>query len=233
MPGIGLYFYGDHDTITSKPTFSSNLVKQSVENIGVDCVGFAKRAASYAGDSYKWTNYSEVQWLDDEVSDGIQLRSDGYPHVSDKVDVIIDRLSVSSSNSYFTTPFLDDLIYYTGYPGPRESDFKTLQKRFLSIKPGDIIHYDSSHIGIVDGVNAEIIKEATTIVAMMKGIRTIESTFGSRINYVTKRNMMQGPSGVNWVSDAQGSWHYGWKPSSPANAPIPIRNWSIERLKVN
>uniref|UniRef100_UPI0003813F44 hypothetical protein n=1 Tax=Sediminispirochaeta bajacaliforniensis TaxID=148 RepID=UPI0003813F44 len=223
LPGIGLYFEDPaHATINDpKPTFPEIVDKDLIEHIGVDCVGFAKRAAGYSRDPYTWTNYPEVSWSGGSVHDPELIRSEGYPHEAKKSYVIISREGIKMSTT--------DTAYFTSEvdseDGPSEEEFKKIQKEFLSIRSGDIIHYGTSHIGIIETIDVEALSNARTIVQLMTAVTTIESVYGSSVNFVIKRNMMEGLSGVTAVFNKAGSWHYDWDKD--------LRSWSIERLKVN
>ena len=224
LPGKGFYNYvPKHDTLEpGLPNNYSDAGLGQALSAGVDCVGFAQRAAGYEGSTYQWEKYLEDTGANGGLPTSESASRREYPDLENKKSIaIISREGINNDDSnkeYFTLEI--------GERGaPSVEDFITFQNKFLSIKPGDIIRYNNDHIGIVTAIDTAAINSAQSIADMMTAVTVIESIYGSAVNFVLKRNMMGGLSGISFVYNNAGSWHYNWDKD--------LRNWSIERLKVN
>jgi hypothetical protein len=206
----------------------------SKDSAGADCVGFAQRTASYNGNFYNWTaigggfpddraeSYCN-SGIATDPDDTSRTNRDSIPRHFDngnKSSNILNRIGLSNLNSnvYFTQPA-------GGNGAPSLFIFNNVVRpSFLRIVPGDVIWYVGDHLGIVCEVDYEAMSIATSIYDLMRAVKVIETVYSGSVNYVHKRNMLQG-GGANFT-EVEGSWHRAYN----LNDQIVLRNWYIERL---
>ncbi|MBN1615831.1 MAG: hypothetical protein JW875_00850 [Spirochaetales bacterium] len=127
---------------------------------GVDCIGFAQRAASYDGNTYQWNDLPKDR-VEGNGAPGIYNDEREYPLSGAKSDRIVNYI-----------------------------DFRITPEKLKKIKPGDIVYYGTSHIGIIQSVSEELLNKDMNgidlfqINELLKELIVIESFYWADINYV-------------------------------------------------
>jgi len=173
LPGLGLYKHDDdHSNLeTGLTTPYPTATYSDSKSAGVDCLGFAQRAAGYDGDNYQWIN------LPKDTAEGGVLPNNSAAGYREFADLIRNKSQIITDyNSFF-----DDLI--------------SLNK----IKPGDIIHYGTDHIGII--CNIDLIETDSDPTSITNRIEIIESYYDGKVNYVerTRTILDYEQQGRNWA----------------------------------
>jgi len=231
IPSGGLYIKTIDSTINDiyydEKQNTAKIEMINRKSAGTDCVGFAERTASYSGNEYKWNDLPNG-WIEGETPDKTE-RLTYYPQNAEASNIILSKEKIGTLNSHFTEDYVSDNVITSN--NLSESEFKEFKSQFLKVIPGDIITYkegtEYAHIGIITNVDYEGIKQAQSIVSIMDNIQVIESIYGSYVNYVFKRQLMDGMGTdykINGKTFYKGSWFLDW------DTEAKIRNFQIERL---
>lgn len=235
LPGLGLI---NHSYTNLEQGLSEIIESQDIQDnddnmygAGTDCVGFVRRVANYSGNPYKWgidmsTTFpkdiaesyatSGTTGLNTEARKQDQF---GYPTEGKGISHdIVNRVALEPvANELSTFTIANDNPDATAI---QKQTIKNARILFLHVVPGDIIYYDTYHIGIVNSVNCEQIQSARTIMDMMSAIEITESYYFGTANYVGKRR-----HGLKSNQDGEhGSWHYELNETT-------MRKWEIVRLQ--
>ncbi|MBQ5471416.1 MAG: hypothetical protein IIT58_05365, partial [Treponema sp.] len=217
LPGYGLHLHA--------PKVEYNINFKNPSSAGVDCLGFAVCSASYKDNPYK--NWTDLPSSVDQFKDcDTELRIDNsgyrihFPHNEENRACvqILNRVDIGFFNNQNQgVDFFKANFGASNSPTPEY--LEEVRQKFLKVTPGDIIRYDSSHIGIVAYVDGWGINNATNIYNMLECIKVIESIYGDKVLNVIKR---RATNGVYDELDGPGSWFLDWNKN--------LRNFVIERL---
>jgi hypothetical protein len=232
IPGLG-FLYHDVGQYEDGTTPGVHLGFTNNASAGVDCVGFAQRAASYQGNLYSWTNPGDSGGIPSDRAEGnvdpddvSRINRTAHPTQDNGYSIaIVTReempgLDNLNNNTYFITNKGGD-----GAPTIDMFD-NQIRLQFLKIVPGDVIGY-SGHVGIVCKVDTEAMLRATSIYDLMRAVIVIESVYNGRLNHVFMRNMLQGAGET--FNDNQNNGTKSWHINLGAAAGS-FRDWYIGRL---
>ncbi|GHU08184.1 hypothetical protein FACS1894151_03690 [Spirochaetia bacterium] len=235
VPGIGLRKNQTTTTYVAGSAIGTDIDFEEQNSAGVDCVGFAYRAASYIGGEnyYAWISARKRIMDRAENKDNINYNSDDYgralryPYPSDSSSTEIIRRD-NTSKDYYTTNAGD--IY-----GPSTAEFDIIREKFSRIIPGDTIQYclinndntprwnSGAHIGIIQYVDYNAIETARSIRELMAAVNVIESMYSGSISNIVIRSMTGDGKTTQLEEISNGSWHL--------DSSSKLRYWQIVRLR--
>ncbi len=250
VPGLGLFHYRpNHDYNDVKNNTNENITISENYSSGTDCIGLVQRAAGYqnisgsdfnSGRIYKWPQIGKDKAENPDINLDTESRwksnGDYKTEQPDNTD-IIGRLGTYTKQFIFTSDLYKgcngtDLQKYTymtlkvasSTTAPTKITFEEIRKKILLIVPGDIIQYGGEHIGMIASIDYNSVEEAQTMIDLMKAVNVIECVYNSRVNYVIKRNIIQGGTYCNDETET-GSWL--------RKDTTNLRNFTIDRLLFN
>lgn len=238
---MGLYLHDE--TNGNNEVQNKSLVFNQLSSTGTDCVGFAERAASYKNNIYKWTDLPEGKIegkdVDEQIREKIKSTIENGEIKNNEVDLAHFPQNDKASKIIFTRVEIrtvnnlnQGMNYFTQQVGednaPTENQLNSINDKFKTIIPGDIITYPG-HIGVVADINIIKIDEAQSIQQIMDCIKIFESNYGASYNYVMERESTGGISKtINGNNYYVGSWFYDWA----SNNVLKLREFKFERLTI-